>query len=157
MTGPPGGLRAVIVPPERGTTLCAFGDTVIEKLNGEQTGGALAAAISTAPPGNGPPLHRHGREDELFYVLEGRLSFFADGVWTEGGPGTVAFLPRGQAHTFRNVGDVTSKMLVITLPSGFERFFAACAAVFAASSPPDMAKIMQVAAEHQIDFLPEPH
>jgi len=148
-------VRAVIVQPDEGNAVSAFGDTVIGKLNGEQTGGVLTAAISTAPPGGGPPLHRHGREHELFYVLEGRLGFYSDGVWTEGGPGTIAFLPRGQAHTFRNVGDVTSKMLIITLPSGFEKFFAACAAIFAASTPPDMAKILQVAAEHQIEFLPE--
>lgn len=155
MATAPSPVRAVIIQPEDGETMCAFGDTVIGKLNGEQTGGALMAAISTAPPGGGPPLHRHGHEHELFYVLEGRLSFYADGAWTEGGPGTFAFLPRGQAHTFRNVGDVTSKMLIITLPSGFEKFFAACAAIFAASSPPDMAKIFQAAAEHQIEFLPE--
>ncbi len=147
-------LKAIVVPPDAGRSLTAFGDTVLVKLSGEQTGGALSASISSAPPGNGPPLHRHGREDELFYVLEGRLSFFADGAWTEGGPGTMAFLPRGQAHTFRNVGDAPSKMLILTLPSGFENFFARCAEVFAAGDSPDMARIIQIAAEHGIEFLP---
>jgi quercetin dioxygenase-like cupin family protein len=148
-------LRALVIPPEAGEKLTAFGDTVLVKLTTEQTGGALAVMLSEAPPGGGPPLHRHGHEHEVFYVLEGRMSFFADGVWTEGGPGTLTYLPRGQAHTFKNVGDVPSKMLIITLPSGFEQFFAACATTFNATTPPDMAKIFQAAAQHQIEFLPE--
>lgn len=147
-------LKAIVVPPEAGQSHTAFGDTVLVKLSKAQTGGALAAMISTAPPAHGPPLHRHGREDELFYVLEGRLGFFADGAWTEGGPGTIAFLPKGQAHTFRNIGEAPSKMLIITLPSGFETFFAHCADVFAASTPPDMAQITKIATEHGIEFLP---
>jgi quercetin dioxygenase-like cupin family protein len=148
-------LRALVIPPEAGEKLTAFGDTVLVKLTTEQTGGALPVMLSEAPPGGGPPLHRHGHEHEVFYVLEGRMSFFADGVWTEDGPGTLTFLPRGQAHTFKNVGDAPSKMLIITLPSGFEQFFAACATIFNASTPPDMAKIFQAAALHQIEFLPE--
>lgn len=148
-------VRAKFVRPEEGQRLEAFGDTAIIKLATEDTGGAIGAAISIVEPGQGPPLHRHGREDELFYILEGQASIFYDGAWTEVGPGSIAYLPRGQAHTFKNKGVVTVKMLVITLPTGFERFFAGCAEVFAAGSPPDMAKILALAAEHQIEFLPE--
>ncbi len=146
-------LKAIVVQPDEGVSHTAFGDTTVVKLTGEQTGGAVSVSISTAPAGHGPPLHRHGHEDELFYVLEGRVGFFADEAWTEGGVGTTVFLPKGQAHTFRNVGEVTCKMLIVTLPSGFEVFFARCAEVFSASTPPDMAKILSIAAEHKIEFL----
>jgi quercetin dioxygenase-like cupin family protein len=154
MSDPAPELRPLIVPPDAGTPLDAFGDHVVVKLDTEQTGGVLFASVSTVEPGSGPPLHRHGREHEVFYVLEGTMSFFADGAWTDAGPGTFAFLPRGQAHTFQNRGDATVKMLILTLPSGFEKFFAGCAQVFGEGQPPDLAKIMSLAADHEIEFLP---
>jgi mannose-6-phosphate isomerase-like protein (cupin superfamily) len=42
----------------------------------------LCVFIETAPPGGGPPPHRHDREDEVFPVLEGVFEFYADGVWS---------------------------------------------------------------------------
>ena len=46
-------------------------------------------------------------------------------------------------------------MWVLTAPSGFEVFFSRCAKVCAAggANGPDMAQIMQIAAEHGIEFL----
>ena len=33
------------------------------------------------PPGFGSPYHVHHREDESFYVLQGRVAFVCDGKW----------------------------------------------------------------------------
>ena len=70
------------------------------------------------------PLHRHTREDEYSYVLEGRVgALLGDDVVT-GEPGDLIFKPRGQWHTFWNAGDKPARLLEIISPSGFERFFA---------------------------------
>jgi quercetin dioxygenase-like cupin family protein len=70
------------------------------------------------------PLHRHTREDEYSYVLEGRVgALLGDDVLT-GGPGDLIFKPRNQWHTFWNAGDEPARILEIISPAGFERFFA---------------------------------
>lgn len=146
---------SILVPAGEGTVLNAFGDTVQVKISGEQTQGSLAVVLDTTPPGGGPPPHIHHREDELFLIIEGQYRFLANGEWSEVvGAGTVVYTQRGALHTFKNVGDTPSRHWVIATPSGFEQFFAQCAAVFAQSSPPDMGHILAISAEHGLEFVP---
>jgi mannose-6-phosphate isomerase-like protein (cupin superfamily) len=69
------------------------------------------------------PLHRHRREDEYSYVLEGRVGALLGDDVVEGGRGDLIFKPRDQWHTFWNAGDEPARILEIISPSGFERFF----------------------------------
>ena len=70
------------------------------------------------------PLHRHLREDEYSYVLEGRMGALLGDDVLEAGPGDLVFKPRGEWHTFWNAGDDSCRILEIIAPAGFERFFA---------------------------------
>src|SRR5713101_3938420 len=70
------------------------------------------------------PLHRHTREDEYSYVLEGKLGALLGDDVVSGGPGDLIFKPREQWHTFWNAGDEHARILEIISPAGFERFFA---------------------------------
>ena len=69
------------------------------------------------------PLHRHTREDEYSYVLEGRMGALLgdDVIYAEAGD--LAFKPRDQWHTFWNAGDTPCRILEIISPAGFEHFF----------------------------------
>ena len=51
------------------------------------------------------PVHKHSREDEYSYVLEGRMGALLgdDVVYAEAGD--TVFKPRDQWHTFWNAGD----------------------------------------------------
>ena len=69
------------------------------------------------------PLHRHRREDEYSYVLEGRMGALLGDDVVEAGPGDLVFKPRNQWHTFWNAGDEPCRILEIISPAGFERFF----------------------------------
>lgn len=144
-----------LTPAGSGRTLHAFGETATFLVDGKTSHGACAQWIEETPPGSGPPPHFHHNEDEMFFVLAGRVVFFdgRTGDWTELGPGGSAFTPRGAVHTFKNVGPEPSRMLITTMPSGFEIFFARCAAVFGQPGGPDMGRIMAIAAEHGIEFV----
>jgi hypothetical protein len=68
--------------------LNVVGETGRAKVRGADSGGQLCFFDFLAPPKSGPPLHRHSREDELFYMLEGEL---------------VSQLPPGMASRHRRV------------------------------------------------------
>ena len=70
------------------------------------------------------PLHRHAREDEYSYVLEGRMGALLGDQVLEAVTGDLVFKPRGEWHTFWNAGDEPCRILEIIAPAGFEGFFA---------------------------------
>ncbi len=69
------------------------------------------------------PLHRHHREDEYSYVLEGRMGALLGEQVLEAGTGDLVFKPRGEWHTFWNAGDEPCRVLEVISPAGFEEFF----------------------------------
>src|SRR6266704_220015 len=69
------------------------------------------------------PLHRHTREDEYSYVIEGRVGALLGDEVLIGAPGDLIFKPRNQWHTFWNAGDEPARILEIISPAGFENFF----------------------------------
>ncbi|MEX0652984.1 MAG: cupin domain-containing protein [Phycisphaeraceae bacterium] len=76
-----------------------------------------------APRALAAPLHRHTREDEYSFVLEGRMGALLGDAVLEAGPGDLVFKPRKQWHTFWNAGDTPCRILEIISPAGFEHFF----------------------------------
>src|SRR5665213_1041881 len=70
------------------------------------------------------PLHRHTREDEYSYVLEGRMGALLGEDVLEAGPGDLVLKPRGEWHTFWNAGEGPCRILEMIAPAGFEGFFA---------------------------------
>lgn len=84
------------------------------------------------------PLHRHSREDEYSYVLEGRMGALLGDDVVHAEAGDLVHKPRGQWHTFWNAGDEPCRVLEIICPGGFERYFAELVDAGAAG-PPDPA------------------
>src|SRR5436309_14989426 len=97
------------------------------------------------------PLHRHTREDEYSYVLEGKVGALLGDQVVIGEPGDLIFKPRGQWHTFWNAGDEPARILEIISPAGFEGYFEKLVELFAAGSPPDPAALAAVAVEHGLE------
>ena len=99
--------ETLVILPEDGDTIHAYGDTALVKLSGEQTNGSMVVAVGTSPPGGGPPPHRHRNEDEMFIVLEGKIRFLANGQWTEPlAPGSHRLYPtRCGSHLSKRWGD----------------------------------------------------
>lgn len=132
-----------------------LGIPTLMRSTAETTGGAFGLMEHwSMPPGFASPYHRHHGEDEAFYVVEGELAVVVDGKWLKAGPGTYVFGPREIPHGFKVVGNVPVRMLLLCTPGGFENFVLEQAtAMTSPLAPPDMSKLMALAAKYQIDIL----
>ena len=103
----------------------AAGGEVTYWARGEETGGSLTALETAVMPGAGPPLHLHVNEDELIYVLEGRLVVRLEDDLHDAPQGSCVFIPKGVRHAWRNAGDTHARFLFCFTPGapGMERFF----------------------------------
>ncbi len=94
-------------------------------IDGHESGGGFSLVEHPmSPRALAAPLHRHTREDEYSFVLEGRVGALLGDDVVVGGPGDLIFKPRKQWHTFWNAGDEPARLLEIISPAGFEQFFA---------------------------------
>lgn len=93
-------------------------------LDSSETSGRLAIVEHTIAPGMlAAPMHRHEREDEYSYVLQGRVGAIFDGVEVYATVGDFVRKPRGEWHTFWNAGDGPLRILEIITPGGLEELF----------------------------------
>ena len=140
--GTGGGVFTPVVPfavqPGEGTALeTPTGDMVAIKAATRQTNGSLSVLEFVISPKRGPALHTHLREDELWYVIDGDFRFKAGDAMLRASTGGLAFGPRGMPHAFQNIGDTPGRLLVITTPSGLERFFEEFAALLPGPANPE--------------------
>jgi quercetin dioxygenase-like cupin family protein len=98
-------------------------DQYIIKATPGDTGVRMAVIEQVTEPGMGPPWHVHSREDEVFYVVEGKVMFWRGAETFVKDAGAVVVLPRGIPHTFKNVGTTRSRVLFTLLPDGLEKYF----------------------------------
>ena len=151
------------IPPGTGSrTLWVLGELVTYKTTSDQTGGAYSLFEVGTRPGDGPPPHVQHWEDESFWVLEGEYEFVVEGHTTRAGVGSLVYVPRGNLHAHKNVGDGTGRLLLSQTPGGsHERFFEEIgqpAADETGSRPlegqTDVAELTAVAARYGIEIPP---
>src|SRR4026208_103541 len=93
-------------------------------IDGADSGGGFSLVEHPMPPRClGAPLHRHSREDEYSYVVEGKVGALLGEDVVYGEVGDLIFKPRGQWHSFWNAGDEPARLLEIISPAGFEHYF----------------------------------
>jgi len=66
--------------------------------------------------GEEPPDHTHPTEDEMFYVLEGDLTFRCGDQSFDVDTGGFVFLPHGVEHGYRMRSEGPVRLLVVTAP-----------------------------------------
>jgi mannose-6-phosphate isomerase-like protein (cupin superfamily) len=124
-------------------------------IPGADTEGAFSLVEHPMPPRHlAAPLHRHNREDEYSFVLEGRMGALLGDDVVEAGPGDLVYKPRGQWHTFWNAGEEPCRILEIIAPAGFEKFFEELVdAGGVVNAGPE--KMGELSVKYGIDFQPE--
>jgi quercetin dioxygenase-like cupin family protein len=106
-----------------GRTIAVVGDVYHLLATGEETDDKYALIEAIVPPGGGPPPHKHSREEEGFYVLQGELQITVDGERFAARAGDFVNLPVGSLHSFANATDEPAKMLITLAPAGLEEMF----------------------------------
>jgi len=122
-------------------------------LYGNETGGGFSLVEHPIPPrALAAPLHRHSREDEYSFVLEGRIGALLGEEVVYGDPGDLIVKPRGQWHTFWNAGDQPARILEVISPAGFERYFEEMVELLESTpGPPDPSELGAIAARHGLE------
>jgi mannose-6-phosphate isomerase-like protein (cupin superfamily) len=116
--------KAKIVGPKDGKAGSLGSIGVRFMIDGDETGGDFSLVEHPLPPRRlAAPLHKHSREDEYSFVLEGRMGAQLGDEVVYAEPGDLVFKPRDQWHTFWNAGDEPCRILEIISPAGFEKFF----------------------------------
>src|SRR5262245_5936006 len=118
-----GDRQPVIRGPYDGEYVALVGDRYRFLATAEETDGRYALFETVVLPGGGPPTHRHSREDEAFYVLEGTITVYVEDKKVEATPGSFVHLPKGTKHRFHNHTKQQAKMLTLVSPGGLERMF----------------------------------
>ena len=155
-------LDPIALGPTEGESFWFFGTLVTLKTTSESTGGRVMVTENLGPRGTGSPLHVHHREDEWFYVTEGELTLWVGGQVITAPAGAFVYGPRDTPHTF-TVSSEQARYLLVTEPAGFDRFVRAVGEPAlrleippAPTAPPDMDRIMRLAAESGMEILGPP-
>lgn len=138
--------QASVTPTERAAVLLAPGEgraypmgriSALFKADGPETAGRYSISEWWLEPHTqGPGAHAHP-EDDVFYVLEGTMSFLLDGRWMDAPKGTFILVPGGSTHDFENRNSVRAGVLNFSAPGNFEQHMPDIAAWFANNPPGD--------------------
>ena len=88
------------------------------------------------PHTKGPGAHAHA-EDDVFFVIEGTMSFLIGDRWVDAPRGAFVLAPGGMTHDFENRSDARAGVLNISVPGGFEGDMPGIAEWFTQHPPED--------------------
>jgi mannose-6-phosphate isomerase-like protein (cupin superfamily) len=129
-----------------------LGGTMTILVTPEQTSGASVTIQVDAPPGVGPPAHIHTREDETFVVTQGHFRFWHGKQVVDAEPGTVVYMPRNQAHQFRNIGNTPGTVIATIVPAGLEQMFLTISQRNL-TVPKDLPEIVRLGTQYGITYV----
>lgn len=158
---PEGSPQGHVVRRGEGRTVHYAGNVMQWKLEQDKSGGFCSVVEVVMRRGEEPPLHTHANEDEMYFVMEGDLTYYCGSDVFDVSPGDAVFLPRGTPHCFsvsRESG--TARLMLLVLPSNSLRGYFDVMGVASDSPemPPPMpdfpvAKAVEAIAPHEVQIL----
>jgi quercetin dioxygenase-like cupin family protein len=110
--------RVVVHQAGEGPGIWAMGSLFEHLVSAGDTGGALGMSLVVQPPGIATPLHRHTREAEALFVMQGRIEYRAGEETHDLTDGSFLYLSLGLPHAFRIRGTEPARFLALTAPGG---------------------------------------
>jgi len=104
-----------------GESVWSLGGRFTAKVTAAEAEDRFALVEALAFQSTEPPLHIHHREDEAWYVLDGKMTVYVGDEVLEATAGSFVFAPKGIPHTF-TVDVEPTRVLVFASPAGFEHF-----------------------------------
>lgn len=92
-------------------------------VDADATGGAYELMKFMVPPTLGPPLHKHTREDEHYYFLDGEFEVTIGDQTIAATAGTFLHLPRNIPHGLVNIGERHGSFLCWVVPGNLGELF----------------------------------
>jgi mannose-6-phosphate isomerase-like protein (cupin superfamily) len=89
---------------------------------------------------SGPGPHSHEDNVEMFYVIEGTMSFLVGDKWLDAPRGSFLRIPSGVTHDFENRSASRAGALNVFLPGGFEAMMPAIVDWFETQNDSDTSK-----------------
>jgi quercetin dioxygenase-like cupin family protein len=113
-----------IVNQNEGPLFAIAGGNYRIVISGVATNGNYAVIEMTVPPGGGPPPHEHPAIQEMFYILEGEVTFKTEAGMQLVGQNDFVNIPLGGGvHCFKNTSDAYARLLCTVVPAGLEHLF----------------------------------
>ena len=108
------------LPPGAGRAYAMGPLHAVFKADGDETRGRYSISEWWLEPyTRGPGAHTH-EEDDVFFVLEGTMSFFVGGAWIDAPKGSLVIAPGGTAHDFETRTAERAGALNLSVPGDFE-------------------------------------
>ena len=128
---------AVILAPGQGRRYSMGRMSAVFKADLEETETKYSISEWWVDPNtHGPGVHQHP-EDHVFCVIEGVLTVFVNGEWSQAERGCYILIPGGTPHDFENRGTTPAGFISINVPGGFETHLPGIVEWFAANPPTD--------------------
>src|SRR5215218_5498822 len=113
--------RPVVLAPGEGRSYPMGRIAAVFKADGVETAGRYSVSEWWLDPHTrGPGAHSHA-EDDVFYVIEGVMSFLVGDKWLDAPEGSFVLVPGGVTHDFENRGEVRAGALNFSIPGDFEQ------------------------------------
>jgi mannose-6-phosphate isomerase-like protein (cupin superfamily) len=113
--------KPIFLLPGEGRSYAMGPISSLFKVDGDETAGGYSISEWWLEPfTKGPGAHNHD-EDDVFFVLEGTMSFLIGKEWMDAPKGSFVLAPGGTTHDFENRGAVRAGILNISVPGNFEQ------------------------------------
>jgi mannose-6-phosphate isomerase-like protein (cupin superfamily) len=125
----------IVLRPGKGRSYPMGRISALFKADGAETAGRYSISEWWLEPHTkGPGPHAHA-EDDVFFVIEGTMSFLIGDEWTHVAAGSFVLVPGDVTHDFENRGSARAGVLNFSVPGGFEDDMPGIAQWFAENPP----------------------
>lgn len=114
--------QAWMIDAGEGDAYWSLGSLTVLKATGENTNGSFSMVEERIPAGQSPPLHVHQSDDEMFYVLDGTVTFEVGSERFTATDGSTVFAPHGLPHSY--LTEEETRWLMFVREPGLERLWA---------------------------------